>query len=75
MIYALGKLSPLVVGVALLIQPVVAGIIGWIAYGERLGVPDLVGVAMVGAALVLVSRASGVAKPAALPDPVAEEQR
>ena len=28
MIYALGRLSPLVVGLALLIQPVVAGIVG-----------------------------------------------
>ncbi|MDW4677709.1 DMT family transporter, partial [Escherichia coli] len=32
MIYALGKLSPLVVGIALLIQPVVAGAVGWIVY-------------------------------------------
>ena len=54
MIYALGKLSPLVIGIALLIQPVVAGAIGWIGFGERLGAPDLVGVAMVAAALVLV---------------------
>ncbi len=61
MIYALGKLSPLVVGIALLIQPVVAGAVGWIVYGERLGVPDLVGVVMVAAALVLVRRDSGVA--------------
>lgn len=54
MIYALGKLSPLVVGLALLTQPVVAATIGWLAYGERLGAPDLVGVAMVAVALVLV---------------------
>ena len=54
MIYALGQLSPLVIGVALLIQPMVAATIGWIAYGERLTAPDAVGVAMVAAALVLV---------------------
>jgi drug/metabolite transporter (DMT)-like permease len=56
MIYALGKLSPLVVGIALLIQPVVAGAVGWIVYGETLGAPDLVGIALVAAALVLVRR-------------------
>lgn len=67
MIYALGKLSPLVVGIALLIQPVVAGAVGWIVYGERLGLPDLVGVAMVAAALVLVRRAPRVARDAAAP--------
>ena len=61
MIYALGKLSPLVIGIALLIQPIVAGAIGWAVYGERLGTPDLVGVAMVAAALVLVRRGPAVA--------------
>ena len=56
MIYALGALSPLVVGIGLLIQPVVAATIGWMVYGERLGPLDLVGAAMVAAALVLVRR-------------------
>ncbi len=61
MIFALGRLSPLVVGIALLIQPMVAGAIGWVAYGETLGTPDLIGVAMVAAALVLVRREPRVA--------------
>lgn len=56
MIYALGALPPLVVGLALLLQPVVSGTIGWIAYGERLGPLDFVGAALVAVALVLVSR-------------------
>lgn len=56
MIYALGHLSPLVVGVALLSQPVVAGAIGWIAYDERLGLPDVAGALLVGLALVLVRK-------------------
>ncbi|MHA6721663.1 DMT family transporter [Sphingomonas sp. RS2018] len=56
MIYALGHLSPLIVGIALLTQPVVAGVIGWLAYDERLGVPDFVGAALVAVALVLVRR-------------------
>lgn len=61
MIYALGHLSPLVIGIGLLIQPLVTGTIGWIVYGERLGALDLLGAAMVAAALVLVRRADGVA--------------
>lgn len=56
LIYALGHLSPLVVGIALLTQPVVAGAIGWIVYDERLGVPDFIGAALVAVALVLVRR-------------------
>ncbi len=56
MIYALGRLSPLVVGIALLVQPVVSATIGWLAYDERLGLPDLIGVALVAVALVLVRR-------------------
>lgn len=70
MIYALGKFSPLVIGIALLVQPVIAGIVGWTIYGERLGAPDLVGAAMVAVALVLVRRGSGVAK-SATPDDLA----
>ncbi len=55
MIYALGHLSPLVVGLALLVQPVVGATIGWLAYGERLGPMDAVGAVLVAAALVIVS--------------------
>ncbi len=56
MIYALGKLSPLVVGIGLLVQPVVAATIGWIMYDERLTALDMVGAALVAMALVLVRR-------------------
>lgn len=59
MTYALGRLSPLVIGLALLIQPVVAAAVGWIVYGERLGPLDLVGAVLVAIALVLVRRSSG----------------
>jgi drug/metabolite transporter (DMT)-like permease len=52
--YALGRMSPLVIGLALLIQPVVAAMTGWIAFDETLGAPDLIGAALVGLALVLV---------------------
>lgn len=66
MIYALGHLSPLVVGIALLVQPMIAGTVGWIVYDERLGLPDFIGVVLVAIALVLVRRE---AKP-----PVATDQ-
>ncbi len=55
MIYALGHLSPLVVGLALLVQPLVGATIGWMAYGERLGPMDAVGAVLVAAALAIVS--------------------
>ncbi|WP_174285621.1 DMT family transporter [Sphingomonas bacterium] len=61
MVYALGKLPPLVIGIALLIQPIVAGTVGWIIYAERPGAADLIGAAMVAAALVLVRRPIRVA--------------
>jgi drug/metabolite transporter (DMT)-like permease len=54
MTYALGQMSPLIIGLTLLIQPVVAALTGWIAFDETLGVPDLIGAALVGLALVLV---------------------
>ena len=73
MIYALGKLSPLVVGIALLVQPVVAGAIGWLAYDERLATGDLLGVILVAAALVLVRRDSGRAPAGLAPDPRARD--
>ncbi|WP_294442937.1 DMT family transporter [uncultured Sphingomonas sp.] len=54
MIYALGRFSPLVIGLALLTQPVVAAAVGWIVYGEALGLADVIGAVLVAIALVLV---------------------
>jgi drug/metabolite transporter (DMT)-like permease len=68
MIYALGRLSPLVIGLALLIQPVVAAAVGWIAYDERLGAADLAGAVMVAVALVLVRRGGPVVARAKVTD-------
>lgn len=65
MIYALGRLSPLVIGLALLTQPIVAALVGWLYYGETLGVADFVGAALVAIALVLVR----IAPPRPLPLP------
>lgn len=54
MVYVLGRLSPLVIGLGLLTQPVVAAAIGWGVFNEHLGVADMVGAVLVGLALVLV---------------------
>lgn len=54
MIYALGHLSPLIIGIGLLIQPIVAAILGWLVFDERLTTLDMIGAALVAAALVLV---------------------
>lgn len=54
LVYAVGHLSPLLVGVGLLTQPVVAAVIGSAVYGERLGLADFVGMAAIGIALVLI---------------------
>ncbi len=54
MIFALGRFSPLVIGLALLTQPIVAATVGWLAYDEALGLGDVVGALLVAVALVLV---------------------
>ncbi|MDE2595250.1 MAG: DMT family transporter [Sphingomonadales bacterium] len=53
LVYALGHFRPLVIGLALLTQPAVAALAGWLAFGERLGLIDVLGMALIGAALVL----------------------
>jgi drug/metabolite transporter (DMT)-like permease len=63
LIYALGHLTPLVIGIALLIQPVVAAAFGWVLFDERLAAADLFGAVLVAAALVLV-RQSEAGEPA-----------
>ena len=54
MIYALGKLPPVAIGIAMLVQPVIGALIGWGVYREHLGTVDLIGALLVAAALVLI---------------------
>lgn len=54
LVYALGSLSPLVIGLTLLTQPAISALVGWLAYGETLSPLDWVGAAAIAAALVLV---------------------
>ncbi|QGN55951.1 DMT family transporter [Novosphingobium sp. Gsoil 351] len=53
LVYALKHFTPLVVGLTLLTQPVVSVIVGWLAFGETLLPLDVLGMALVGTALVL----------------------
>lgn len=54
MVYAIVHFSPLVVGLVLLTQPAMAALIGWLAFGERLSAPDLVGALIIAVSLVLI---------------------
>ncbi len=66
LVYALKHFSPLVIGIALLTQPAVAALVGWLSFDEVLTPLDMIGVALVGSALVLakVTGDSTPAKPA-----------
>ena len=54
LVYSIGVFPPLVVGLALLTQPAVSALIGWLVYGETLSAADWVGAVAIAAALVLV---------------------
>ena len=53
-VFSIGNLPPVAVGIALLWQPVVGSAIGWLAYGETFSSADWIGAVAVGVALVLV---------------------
>jgi len=54
LVYAIGSLPPIVVGLTLLTQPAISALVGWLAYGETLSLLDWVGAFAIAAALVLV---------------------
>jgi drug/metabolite transporter (DMT)-like permease len=54
LVYSIGVFPPLVVGLALLTQPAVSALVGWLAYGETLSAADWVGAVAIAAALLLV---------------------
>ncbi len=53
LIFSLRHFSALVIGLALLTQPVVAVLVGWLRFDEVLGPLDFAGIALVGIGLVL----------------------
>lgn len=54
LVYALGHVPPLVVGIAMLTQPALSALLGWLYYGETLTSRDWLGAAMIVIALILV---------------------
>ena len=63
LVYSLGHFPPLIIGLVLLTQPAVSVVLGWFAFGEVLALPDAIGMALVGAALVLARVAEPARKP------------
>lgn len=56
MVYSSGRLPAPVIGLGLLVQPMVSAVSGWMVFGEALGLIELVGGAMIVAALVMIRR-------------------
>jgi drug/metabolite transporter (DMT)-like permease len=54
LVYAVGFLSPVVVGLGLLAQPAAGAVIGRFAYGETFSLADAGGAALIAVALVLI---------------------
>ena len=54
LVYALGHVPPLVVGIAMLTQPALSALLGWLYYNEAFTLLDWTGAAMIVVALVLV---------------------
>ena len=62
MVYVLGKVSPLLFGLALLTQPIISALVGWLAYSEMLTLVDAMGAMLIAAGLVMVRLAETPSK-------------
>lgn len=54
LVYAIGYLPPLIIGIGLLAQPAAAAVIGRLAYGETMSAADMLGALFIAVALVLI---------------------
>src|SRR5438132_3524771 len=54
LVYGIGHVPPLIVGLVLLTQPAISALVGWTVYGEALRPLDWLGAAAIATALVLV---------------------
>ena len=69
LVFALRHFTPLVFGLALLTQPVVGALLGWLAFSETMTALDLFGMALLGSALVLArARSASAGRDQALSD-------
>lgn len=53
LIYSLKNFTPLVIGLALLTQPAVSALTGWLAFGEALSAGDVIGMLLLAGALAM----------------------
>ena len=53
-LFAIGRVPPLAIGLMLLVQPFVSALIGWADYGEHLGMADALGALAIAAAILLI---------------------
>jgi drug/metabolite transporter (DMT)-like permease len=68
LVYGLGHVPPLIVGLVLLTQPAISALVGWMAYGETLRPVDWIGALALAAALVIVRLPErGLRQPAVQP--------
>lgn len=68
LVYGIGYVSPLVVGLVLLTQPAISAFVGWAAYGETLRPVDWLGAIALASALVIVRLPErGLRRPAVQP--------
>lgn len=68
LVFALKHFSALIIGMALLTQPALAALVGWLAFDEVLEAADLLGMALVAGALVLAKLAEPRAVRAVVPE-------
>ncbi len=54
LVYALGHIPPLIVGIAMLSQPALSAVLGWLYYDEAFTALDWAGAAAIVVALILV---------------------
>ena len=59
LVFSMRHFQPLVIGLALLTQPAVAALTGYLAFGEVLAPLDIFGMALLGAALVVARARRG----------------
>ncbi|KEO90218.1 permease [Erythrobacter longus] len=59
LVYSLGHFPPLIIGLALLTQPAIAAVIGYFVFDEVLSALDVVGMLLLGSALVVARVAQG----------------
>ena len=58
LVYSLKHFPPLIIGMALLTQPAIAATVGWVVFDEGLVLLDMLGMALLAAALVLTRSAT-----------------